>query len=141
MSFELLKADGKAYFKAGQEFFESSGAPAEAIALIGDKWVVIDSNDPSFSEMGSFVSKDEFLEQMLEPDGKVTKGKEKTVDGVECVALKGKDGTFYFDKKDGRPVSLVASGDKGSLDFSYDEVDEAQAPSADEVFDLAMLGQ
>lgn len=141
LTFELLRADGKSYFKAGKEFFQASGAPAEATELIGDKWVLIDPADENFAEIGNFISKKDFFDEVLEPDGKVTKGKEKTVDGVECVALKGKDGTFYFDKKDGRPVSLVSTGDEGSLDFSYDKVDEAETPSADEVIDLATLGQ
>lgn len=141
MTLEVLKADGRAYFKADKEFFQSSGAPAEAMDLIGDKWVLIDPANPSFAEIGNFVDKKGFFEELLEPDGKVTKGKGKTVNGVECVALKSDDGTFYFDKSDGKPVSLVTTDDgEGTLDFSYDEVDEAEAPPADEVLDLTQLG-
>jgi hypothetical protein len=142
MKLELLKADGKAYFKADKEFFQSSGAPAETMDLIGDKWVLIDPNNQSFAEIANFVAKKDFTDELLKPDGKVTKGKEKKVNGVDCIGLKGKDGTFYFDKKDGRPVSLVSTGDgAGTLDFSYGKVDEAEAPSTDEVIDLATLGQ
>ncbi len=142
MTFQVLKADGKSYFKADKSFFESSGAPADAVALIGDKWVVIDANDPNFAELGGFVSKDDFVKELLKPDGKVAKGKEKKVNGVDCVALKGKDGTFYFDKKDGRPVSLVTSEDgKGTLNFTYSKVETVEAPSSDDVIDLATLGQ
>lgn len=142
MELELLRADGKAYFKADKKFFESSGAPAETMDLIGDKWVVIDPSNASFAQIGSFVEKDGFFKELLKPDGKVTKGKEKTVNGVDCVALKSKKGsTFYFDKSDAKPISLVSTEDgEGTLDFSYDKIDEAQAPPADEVFDLAQLG-
>lgn len=141
MELELLRAGGKAYFKADKKFFESSGAPAETMDLIGDKWVVIDPSNASFAQIGSFVDKDGFFKELLKPDGKVTKGKEKSVNGVDCVALKSKQGTFYFDKSDGKPVSLVSTDDgEGTLDFSYDEIDEAQAPPSDEVFDLAQLG-
>ena len=88
---------------------------------------MIDANDPNFAELGSFVSKDDFVKELLKPDGKVTKGKEKKVNGVDCVALKGKDGTFYFDKKDGRPVSLVTTEDgKGTLNFTYGKVDDGR---------------
>jgi hypothetical protein len=142
MTLKLLKAGGKSYFKADKSFFESAGAPADAISLIGDKWVVIDANDPSFAEIGSFIAKKDFFKELLKPDGKVAKGKEKKVNGVDCVALKAKDGTFYFDKKDGRPVSLVAGASgKGTLDFSYDKIDKVEAPSSDDVIDLATLGQ
>jgi hypothetical protein len=142
MTLEVLKADGKSYFKADKEFFESSGAPAEVMDLIGGKWVLIDPNNQNFAEIGNFVEKKEFFDDLLDPDGKVTKGKEKKVDGVDCVALKSDDGTFYFDKSDAKPVSLVTTDDgEGTLNFSYDDVDEATAPSSDEVVDLAKLGQ
>lgn len=139
-TFELLKADGKSYFKADQEFFESSGAPAELMEAIGDKWIVINPDDESFGDIANFTSKKEFIDELLEPEGKVSKGKEKKVNGVECVALKA-DGTFYFDKSDAKPIQLVKTGDEGgAIDFSYDKIDEAEAPSADEVVDLAQLG-
>ena len=141
MTFELLKAGGKSYFKADDSFFESSGVPAETMQLISGKWVVIDANDPNFAEMSSFVSKKAFLDEVLKPDSKVTKGKEKKVNGIDCVALKDKEGTFYFAKKDGRPVSLVAGGGKGTLNFTYSKVATIEAPSSDDVIDLATLGQ
>ncbi len=141
MTLEVLKADGKTYFKADKEFFESSGAPADVMDLIGGKWVLIDPNNQNFAEIGSFASKKEFFDELLEPSSKVTKGKDKKVDGVDCVALKDKQGTFYFDKSDAKPVSLVTTDDgEGTLNFSYDKVDEAEAPSSDEVVDLATLG-
>jgi hypothetical protein len=137
---EVLKADGKSYFKADKEFFESSGAPAETMDLIGDKWVVIDPANQAFAKIESFVSRKEFVKALLEPNGKVTKGEEKKVNGVDCVALRNDGSTFYFDKSDGRPVRLVTTDKgEGALDFSYDKVDEAQPPPADEVLDLAKL--
>jgi hypothetical protein len=142
MTLKLLKAGGKSYFKADKSFFESAGAPAEAVTQIGDKWVVIDPADPNFSEIASFVSKKDFVNELLKPESKVTKGKEKKVNGVDCVALKDKDGTFYFAKKDARPISLVTTKDgKGTLDFTYDKVSVPEAPSSDEIFDLATLDQ
>jgi hypothetical protein len=141
MTLKVLKADGKSYFKADKAFFESSGAPAEAMDVIGDKWVLIDPANESFAEIGSFASKKDFFDELLDPSSKVTKGGEKKVNGVDCIALKDDEGTFYFDKKDGKPISLVTTDDgTGTLNFSYDEVDEAEAPSSDEVVDLASLG-
>ena len=52
MTLKLLKAGGKSYFKADKSFFESAGAPADAVSLIGDKWVVIDANDPASPRSG-----------------------------------------------------------------------------------------
>jgi hypothetical protein len=141
MEFQMLKAGGKSYFKADESFFQSSGAPAKAIELIGDKWILIDPNNPQFADLGSFVAKKEFFDELLKPDGKITKGKEKEVNGVDCVALKASKSTFYFDKSDGKPISLISNEDgDAKLDFSYDEVDEAEAPAASDVIDLASIG-
>jgi len=139
MELQVLKADGKSYFKADKEFFQSSGAPSAVMDAIGDKWVLIDPANQNFAEIANFVNKDKFIAQLLKPEGKVTKGKEKKVNGVDCVTLKSK-GSLYVDKSDAKPISLTSTTDgKGSLDFSYDKVDEAKAPASDEVVDLAKL--
>lgn len=140
MALELLKADGKTYFKAGKEFFGSGGSAAETMDLIGGRWVLVDAANPTFGELVSFVSKKEFFTELLEPDGKVTKVDDLTVSGVDCVGLRSTKSTFYFDKSDGKPVSLVTTEDgTGALDFTYDTIDEAEAPPADEVVDLSEL--
>ena len=140
MKLEVLKADGKSYFKADKSFFESSGAPSAVLDAIEGKWVLIDDNNQSFAEIGSFVSKDEFVDELLKPEGKVTKGKEKKVDGVDCVALKSKEGTLYVDKEDAKPISIVSTDDgEGTINFTYDKVDAVEAPSSDEVVDLNKL--
>lgn len=140
MNLELLKAGGQTYFKAGKEFFGSGGSEAETMDLIGGRWVLVNAADPTFGEIASFVSKKDFFEQLLDPDGKVTKVDDKTVNGVDCVGLKTSDSTFYFDKSDGKPVSLVTTDDgTGTLDFTYDTIDEAEAPPADEIVDLSKV--
>lgn len=142
--FQLLGAGGKAYFKATDDFYRASAGEAaeQIIALIDGRWVLADPADPDFADLASFVAKDDFFGELLKPDGKVTKGKGKTIDGVECVALKDdSNGTFYFAKNDGRPISLVSTGDDGgTMTFSYDDLEEALAPTAEEIVDLAELG-
>ncbi|KRC65278.1 hypothetical protein ASE12_11190 [Aeromicrobium sp. Root236] len=140
MKLEVIKADGKSYFKADKSFFESAGAPNAMLDAIAGKWVLIDDNNQSFAEIGSFVSKDEFVDDLLKPEGKITKGKEKKVNGVDCVSLKSKKGTLYVDKKDGKPISIVTTEDgEGTINFTYDKVDSVEAPSSDEVVDLNKL--
>ncbi len=142
LTIELLKADGKSYFKASDDFYRSTaGESAEQIiTLIDGRWVIADPDDENFGEIASFVSKDDFFDQLLDSDSKITKVGDKLVNGVDCVGLKGKKSTFYFDKSNGLPVSLItASTGSGSLDFTYDEIDEAVAPTADESVDLAEI--
>lgn len=142
--FQLLGAGGKAYFKAADDFYrEGAGEDAEQIiTLIDGRWVLADPANPDFADLASFVEKDDFFGELLKPDGDVTKGKGKTIDGVECVSLvDDSNGTFYFAKDGGRPISLISTGDDGgTLTFSYDEVEEVKAPTADEIVDLAELG-
>ena len=144
VEFELLGAAGKAYFKATDDFYrENAGEGAdELLALIDDRWVLADPGNPDFKDLASFVSRGDFFDELLDPEGEITKGDEKTIDGVECIALKDdSDGVFYFAKDDARPISLVSGDDAGgTLTFSYDELEEVEAPAADEVFDPASVG-
>lgn len=142
LTLDLLKAEGTSYFKASDEFYRSTAGDSadQVIALIAGRWVVADPDDENFADIASFVSKDDFFDELLDPDGKITKTDEKKVNGVDCVGLKSSKSTFYFDKSDGRPISLVTDDDgKGALDFTYDTIDEAEAPTADESVDLAQL--
>lgn len=143
LSIELLKAEGKAYFKASDDFYRSTAGESadQVISLISGRWVIADPEDENFGEIASFVSKDDFFDELLDPDSKLTKVDGKKINGVETVGLKSTSSTFYFDKSDGKPVSLVTEDDgSGTLDFTYDKLDEAQAPAADDVVDLATLG-
>lgn len=142
LALELLKAEGASYFKASDEFYRSTAGAAadEIIAQIGGRWVVADPDDENFAQIASFVSKKSFFDELLDPDSKLTKVEGKKVNGVDCIGLKSTNSTFYFDKRNGLPVSLVKD-DKGvgSLNFTYDKIDEAEAPSADEIVDLSQL--
>jgi hypothetical protein len=142
LSIQLLRADGKSYFKASDDFYRSAaGASADqVIALINGRWVTVEASDPNFGELASFTSKKEFFGQLLDPDSKVTKGKEKKVNGVDCVSLKDASGTLYFDKSDGKPIQLVSKG-KGQINFTYGKFAKATAPPADQIVDPSELTQ
>lgn len=144
MELQLLKSGGKSYFKASDEFFRSTGGDAaeQIISLISGRWILVDPDDENFGEIASFVSKKDFFDELLEPEGKTTKGKNKTVNVIDCVALKDSDGggVFYFDKSNARPVSIVTTDSgTGTLDFSYDEIDEVGPPSTAEIVDLSKI--
>lgn len=137
---ELLGVGGKAYFKAGADLFSQLGTDgAAAAAAIGDRWILIDESDPNFADFGSFVSRDGFFESLLDPEGKLSKGKKKTIDGVETIGLVSEDGTLYVAVEDGLPISLEKGKEGGSLSFDYDDVDAPDAPGAEEIFDLSQL--
>lgn len=144
LEFQMLGADGKSYFKASDDFYRSiAGSSADAvIAKIAGRWVIAPADDPDFAELAAFADKDTFLGGLLDPDGKVTKGKPKTIGGIDCVALTSSSGgTFYLDKRDGTPISLVmGENGTGTLTFSYEDLEPALAPTAAEQVDLNELG-
>ena len=136
----VLGVGDDAYFKAGPELYSSFGADGAAVAeLIGDKWIIVDPNDANFADLASFSNRDELFNTLLDPEGTVTKGKKKTIDGVETIGLKSKSGTLYVDIKDGRPIRLEKGGDGGALSFDYAEVDAPDAPTPAEVFDISQI--
>ena len=92
VEFELLGAAGKAYFKATDDFYrENAGEGAdELLALIDDRWVLADPGNPDFKDLASFVSRGDFFDELLDPEGEVTKGDEKTIDGSRVHRAQGR---------------------------------------------------
>jgi hypothetical protein len=142
---ELETVDGTTYFRPSDAFWKKqmgAKSAAQVIKVINGRWIVADAKNDSFAQLIELASKDFVTKEILDPDSKVTKGKVKKVNGVECIPLETKDGTLYVDKATARPVQIVGGGSsgKGTADFSYDKQDPPTAPAADEQVDLSKLG-
>lgn len=139
---QMLKAGGKAYVKASDEFLRANAGDSadQVIQLINGRWIVTTASDPNFGELASLLSKKAFFADLLKADGKVTKGKAKKVNGVDCVSLEDSEGILYFDKSDGKPIELYSKAKEGAVEFTYDKFAKATAPAADDIVDLSQAG-
>ncbi len=136
---------GKTYFKPSQAFWKAElGSGASRVQqLIKGRWIPAPKNNPQFVSLTQFGNREALAKQMLEPSTKkISKGKTKTVNGVDSVALDSTNGTLYLDTSDASPVQIVGNGTKGTgtVDFSYDQTPAPKAPKKKDIFDLSKLG-
>ncbi|MBZ5740962.1 hypothetical protein [Nocardioides mangrovi] len=150
-STELLGVDGQTWMRPDEAFWTSfAGDTADQImAAVGDKWVVIPSDEDSFNQ---FCDLDELLDQMLTSDDSsastYTTKDTSEIDGDTVVAVddESDDGTSTGYVLVDSPHYLVkidkTGGDSsGTVTFTdFDEDVDVSAPADDEVVDLNSLG-
>lgn len=142
---QLLAVDGKKYIKPDAAFWKMSGGeqgPAVA-QLVGDRWVLVKADDKSFAGMFSVTD----VNELLEPEGTVTKGAVKDVDGKPAIALTddgGADDGILYIATTGEPYPLKLEGPTpadGALTFTEfgETFADIKAPATAEVVDLEKL--
>lgn len=146
-------SNAEATFLKGDEAFwqETTGGGPQADAvmkLVGDKWAKLPPGQGSFE---SFCDIDSFLEELEDEDDEtkdVEKAGEEEVDGTEAVVLSGKDeddGTtkiWIASEGEHHILKMSNEGEDSPGEFTFSDFDEpvdADAPSADDVVDLAQL--
>lgn len=142
---KVLNAGGNIYVKVSAKDLRSlikgkgaAGQHERAVAVMGGRWVLANPKDKDFSDIAEVVTRKGVFDQLLDPNGDVRKGADKIIWGIDCVSLKDRTGTLYMDKRDGKPILLVADKPKGGrLSFSYRRVKEVKAPAKGDVVDLS----
>jgi hypothetical protein len=140
---EIIGIGNDVYIKAPDDFWASQVPAAQAstvLALIKGKYVKVDGKNASFSELT-----DNFKpENLLKPEGTVSKGDTKTIDGTPAIALvDSKGGSKLYVATVGDPVPLSiedSSTSGGTIQFKeYNVPVTITAPDASQVFDLKAL--
>jgi hypothetical protein len=145
---ELLSVGGTAYFRAPDSFYEQmvpANQRATVIRVLHGKWVKVSASSSEFSDFAGLASKDSFVKGIADngKSDKLTKGSDKTVDGVSTVGVvDAKEKTTVYIKKHGTPYPIeVDEGSKGSLHFDdFNKSVSASAPPASQVIDLSQFG-
>jgi hypothetical protein len=136
----LLNVGGVTYYKADDAFWKySAGAQAEAIITkLNGRWIRPAAGS-SFADFLKVADRSSLSSQVLAPQGTITKGGTKKVNGVTCVVLEDGDiGSLYIATNNARPIQLTSKAN-GVLDFAYDAVDIPDVPTADEMVDESVL--
>ena len=137
MQFEIIKVGNDVYLKAPDEVWQTLLPPA-ALALIKGKYLKVDASNPQFGSLASSFDTSE----ILKPEGTVTKGEAKVVNGVPTIALvDGEAGTLYIATQgEPYPIRLEGKAGEGAVDFSeFNASATVAAPPAGEVFDLKSI--
>jgi hypothetical protein len=143
---DLRKVGQSVYLKGDREFWMGIGGEGAAQLLTG-KWLKTPLTDKRFSGLSELTDLDKAAEGILDPDGTITKGGQKTINDVPCVGLvsSGKDGGTLWVATEGEPYPVrlepsASSGEQGALDFTeYGEKFTVQTPPAEQVVDVSKL--
>jgi hypothetical protein len=136
--FDLVRIDGRLYFKADEAALNHFAGSVVAKLLAG-RWFVVPAGSGGFGSFTPFTDLQKLMKQILTASGRVEKGDETKVDGQPAQALtdtknggtlyvattgpayplqlkpgKGKSGTISFTDWD-QPVTLTAP--KDALDY------------------------
>lgn len=144
-SIELRSVDGTVYLKPSDDFWKLLAGPAadQVIKQYSGKWLKVSAADKSYSDFTAIANRESFIDDMFKASGTLSKGSDKTVNGVDCIAIvdndKANPGTLYLAKTDLRPIQITSTA-AGTLDFSYDGIQAPTAPPAGEVVAAPKLG-
>ena len=136
---EILKVGTDLYFKGSDAFWKSIDKDnGEKIAiLLKDKWAKAPTSDKQLSAFASIVDPD----KLLDPDGTITKGSAKDINGTPAIGLvtsKADGGTLYV-ATTGEPYPLRLEGPPGeeAIDLSeFGATFDIKTPPTAEVVDM-----
>lgn len=141
---ELRRLGPTVYLKGGREFWVGTAGEGAAELLAG-KWLKSPLTDKRFADLAEITDLDQAASGILEPDGKVSKGQRKTIDGTAAIGLTsgGDDGTLYV-ATTGEPYPLQIEStdpkDPSMLSFAdYGKPVTVETPAADTVIDVTKL--
>lgn len=140
---DVIRVGNDAYIRADADFYRQVGAGSAAGQLLAGKWLKAPTTTPDFRQLLLLTDLHTFVSQALKPDGNVTKGNEKTVDGQKAIELKSSKGGSLFVATSGKPypIEFVGAGtSSGTLTLS--DWGSAKAPSAPKnAIDISALGK
>ena len=137
LSMEIIKIGTDVYMKADSLWETFLSGQPQVLALIKGKYLKIPATDERFKQFTQITDPDE----LLKPEGNLSKGQTKTINGKPAIGLvDDKDkSTLYISTVD-EPLPLRVEDESGSgLDFTYDEAVTVTAPPAAEVVDASKL--
>jgi hypothetical protein len=140
---QLLAVGGAQYLKANEAFWASAGdakSAATVTEVIGDRWVKVPAGNKDFAGLFTIADSDD----LLQPDGKITKGATAEVDGVPTITLVdgGTEGGKLYVDTVGEPYPVKVDSKDGSLlTFTGfgETVPDATKPTAAQVIDFSKL--
>jgi hypothetical protein len=127
---DVVQVAGSSYMKADETFwkmFLPAEAQAMALPLIAGKYVKVPSAQSIIPS----------VEDLLKPEGTVTKGEVTTVGAKPAITVQTTDGKLHVSLV-GQPYPIDIVSDEGTIEFKDVDADVTiTAPPAAEVFDLS----
>jgi hypothetical protein len=145
---DLLSVAGQQYMRPDRKFWvDTVGASKadEIVKLMGNKWAKVPPENKDFADLFGIAS----VEDLLKPDGSLTKGQPKDIDGVKTIGLVdgGADGGTLYVATTGEPYPVRLESrnatEGGQITFSDfgATFDDLTAPPESEVIDFEQLAR
>jgi hypothetical protein len=139
-----IVSDGTTVYFKGDKAFWTNQANAQAATLIGDRWLKAPASNTSFASLAQFADFDTAVGQFIKPDGAITKGDQKSVNGTPALALVSTSGSLWV-ATTGAPLPLQISNGKPGEELTFADWGTAvdvtgQVPTAKDTVDLSKLG-
>ncbi|WP_037355206.1 hypothetical protein [Amycolatopsis orientalis] len=135
----VRRVGDKVWMKFSKSLAKAAGVPAEAAAIVSDKWVSLDS--PMAQGMGEafklFLDYDVFVGSMADDADKPGYTAAGPADVAGAPALKYQNGsrTIFLEAAGSHRLLRLESPEEGLMEFSgWDEPVPAQAPPAAEIY-------
>jgi hypothetical protein len=120
LGFEIIRVDGKSYFK-GDANFLSHFAGKQAAQLMAGKWFYVANSVSGFASLSSLTNLISLTNAILGTTGPFSKGATATIDGQPAIAIvdSGKGGSLYVATTGpAYPVEITpGSSDSGTIKF------------------------
>jgi hypothetical protein len=135
-TFQLLRVGEQLYLKASAAFWGKS----DSAGKLGDKYVKVPENDPSYKQFRGFTDMHVLLDGLLGLQGKLTKGSYTTVGHTRAVPVSadaGKSGKLTV-SLEGTPYPLLMerAGGAGRVELSeWGKAFPLEAPTQDQTVD------
>jgi hypothetical protein len=129
---DIIRVGNEAYIKGSTRFYKQVAGSAAAQLLHG-KWLKGSATKGDLASLAALTSMDKLFAAALKPGGKLSKGKETTIDGQKVIELTSSEGGSLFVATTGEPFPVQisqASGDStGAVHFDeWDEPVDVKAP-------------
>jgi hypothetical protein len=141
---DLRKLGQTVYLRGSREFWTGIGGTGAAELLSG-KWLKAPITNKKWAQLAELTDLSKAADGILEPDGPVTKGQPKAIDGKQAITLKSgtgaEEGALYIATEgEPYPLRIESTKDKGKVDFTgYGEPVKVEAPPSDLVVDVTKL--
>jgi hypothetical protein len=110
---DIIRVGNEAYIKGSEEFYKQVAGSAAA-ALLKGKWLKGSATKGDLASLAALTSMDELFAAALKPGGKITKGKETTIDGQKVIELTSSEGGSLFIATTGEPYPVEISQTSGN---------------------------
>lgn len=144
---EVLSIAGQQYMRPDEKFWVNVAGAAKAeevVKLMGDKWAKVPTDDKDFADLFSIAN----IDDLLKPDGTLTKGAAKDVNGTKTIGLvdSSADGGTLYVATIGEPYPVrLESQNPGEGQITFSDFgatfDDLKAPAEAEVIDLEQLSR